>query len=205
MELLNKLEIIKQKGYTYNPETGEITSPNGYIIKGKNTMGYIQVNTTYNNKIIGVNAHQFAWYYETGEIPNIIDHINRIKDDNRFENLRNVGYYENAYNRGTTKGYRYCPLRKKVYSSITVKGNHIWLGYFETEQEALKAYLDAKEIYHAVDFDIANLPPKRKIKGYCFDKKRNKFNVLVKGEYYGTFENEKDAKKLADRILKQSE
>ena len=56
-------------------------------------------------------AHRMAWLYMTGELPNgEIDHINRVKDDNRFCNLRDVGRMENELNKGiqsnNTSGYK---------------------------------------------------------------------------------------------------
>lgn len=51
-------------------------------------------------------AHRLAWLYVYGHFPkNEIDHINRVRDDNRIANLRDVTRAENMQNtvRGTTK------------------------------------------------------------------------------------------------------
>lgn len=46
-------------------------------------------------------AHRLAWLYVYGVFPTMdLDHINRIKTDNRIENLREVSPVENARNKG---------------------------------------------------------------------------------------------------------
>ena len=42
-------------------------------------------------------AHRLAWLYMAGDWPkNLIDHINGVRDDNRFCNLRPATHAENA-------------------------------------------------------------------------------------------------------------
>lgn len=49
-------------------------------------------------------AHRLAWYYVTGEWPSMdIDHINRVRDDNRFANLRHISRAENLKNRAVRR------------------------------------------------------------------------------------------------------
>tara|TARA_R110002124_G_scaffold215107_1_gene381033 strand:+ start:123 stop:656 length:534 start_codon:yes stop_codon:yes gene_type:complete len=43
-------------------------------------------------------VHRLAWLYMYGETPNIIDHINGNRTDNRIENLREVTSQENHMN-----------------------------------------------------------------------------------------------------------
>lgn len=43
-------------------------------------------------------AHRIAWYIMTGEQPDEIDHINGIRNDNRFCNLRAATRSENQFN-----------------------------------------------------------------------------------------------------------
>lgn len=46
-------------------------------------------------------AHRLAWLYATGEWPKQeIDHVNRVKDDNRLTNLRDVSRSDNCQNIG---------------------------------------------------------------------------------------------------------
>ena len=86
------------------------------------------------------------WCLCKGEWPDgEIDHINRIRDDNRIENLRVVDRTGNTQNT-TRKGYYKCG--KKFRAVISANKKRIHLGVFETEQEAALAYSKAKETYH---------------------------------------------------------
>lgn len=78
-----------------------------------------------------------------------IDHINNIRNDNRLENLRIVNSHTNMWNR-SCKGYTYRKKINKYESSICFNKKKIYLGRFDTEEEARKAYLQAKEIYHKI-------------------------------------------------------
>ena len=85
----------------YDPLTGVFTwkytinrnAKKGQIAGRKNS-GYIEIS------IDGVKylAHRLAWYYMTGEWPDVIDHDNRIKDDNRWVNLKNGSHASNSRN-----------------------------------------------------------------------------------------------------------
>ncbi len=49
-------------------------------------------------------AHRLAWLYVKGYVPSMIDHRNRIKSDNVFENLRESDSERNQHNTGLKKG-----------------------------------------------------------------------------------------------------
>lgn len=75
----------------YDPETGE------FWRKCKQTPhqgGYLSIG--YKRRTFF--AHRLAYFLMTGRQPNVIDHINRCKHDNRWENLRNVTLGQNAAN-----------------------------------------------------------------------------------------------------------
>lgn len=86
-------------------------------------------------------AHILAWFYVTGEWPKeLIDHENTIKDDNRWDNLREATKSQNMYNKKSTSQSG----AKGVYK---VKNGRyrvlIQLGTFDTLEEASKIYNDA--------------------------------------------------------------
>lgn len=150
MERIEKLKLAIDKGYTYNPITGEVISRFGNVIKGKSNKGYIFIQLRDDNKKSFLLAHQFAWYVTYGEIVNCLDHINGVKDDNRISNLRSVTYQQNQHNRTTAKGYSWYKRDNKWQAHIRLNGKLKNLGKFNTEEEARQAYLQAKEKYHII-------------------------------------------------------
>jgi hypothetical protein len=89
----------------------------------------------------------------TGELPKEqVDHINGIKDDNRWINLRGATNGENQQNRKNQKnksGYRGVhPIGNRWQTLIRVNKKLIHIGCFETPKEAHIAYLEAKAKYH---------------------------------------------------------
>lgn len=101
-------------------------------------------------------AHRLAWFYMTGEWPaNVIDHINCIRNDNVFSNIRLATYSENQHNRNKFKstksgliGAKYDISRKKYKADIRLGRKTIFLGRFDTAIEAHNAYITAKRKYH---------------------------------------------------------
>ena len=90
--------------------------------------------------------HQIIWKLHHGDVPDglCIDHINRDKSDNRIENLRLLSNAENCLN-NDAKGY----YRKdgRFAAQIRRFGKTIHLGYFDNEEDARSAYLEAKGAY----------------------------------------------------------
>jgi hypothetical protein len=83
----------------------------------------------------------------------VIDHINRNKLDNRYENLRVITQKENSYNRtkNITSNNKYKGVVKrgnKYIASITKDGKRHEIGGFETEEDAANAYdMMAQELF----------------------------------------------------------
>jgi len=67
-------------------------------------------------------AHRLAWIYITGEWPIEIDHIDRDRSNNAFDNIRSVEHKENSKN---------MPMRKDNKSGITgvvfSKRDNLWI------------------------------------------------------------------------------
>ncbi len=148
MTRLEKCEFLKSKGYTYDSETGKIFGVIGKEIKGK-TQGYIIINgnNNFKGKVLG---HHFAWYMIYGHVYfDRLDHFNRIKTDNRISNLRILTNQQNQFNTNA-KGYCWHKQNQKWQSQIMVNGKLIYLGSFNTEEEARQSYLKAKEKLHII-------------------------------------------------------
>lgn len=95
-----------------------------------------------------LSCHRVAWALHHGRWPDgQIDHINRIKTDNRMANLREVDAYQNAANKGLSVTNRHgmkgvSPLPSgKWQAQATVFGVSKYLGCFPTKEEAHDAYV----------------------------------------------------------------
>ena len=98
-------------------------------------------------------VHRLIWIYHNGSIPDDlqIDHINGVRHDNRIENLRIVTNQENQFCRRRVKGCFWDATQDKYRAKITVNGKAIYLGYFDSEQEARRVYRAAKRRLHVVE------------------------------------------------------
>jgi hypothetical protein len=100
--------------------------------------------------------HRAAWVYMTGSQPEgQIDHINGIRDDNRFSNLRDVTPSENCQNKRTARADSSSGLigvSPRVDGTwrarIVINGKRISLGSFITAAAAHTAYLESKRQHH---------------------------------------------------------
>lgn len=77
----------------------------------------------------------------------IVDHINNIRTDDRLENLQLITTRENTSKdqEGKSKYTGVCwhKQHKKWKADIRINGAKKWLGYFDDEKEASKAYQKA--------------------------------------------------------------
>jgi len=80
----------------------------------------------------------------------LIDHIDHNRLNNSVENLRITNNSGNQQNNKNTKGYTFIKRINKYRAQIMVNGENIHLGYFDNEEDAHNAYLDAKNIYHII-------------------------------------------------------
>lgn len=144
----DKIKLAISKGYTYNISTGEISKPNGELISSRNK-GYLFINI-YNDDdgiTYRIRAHHFAYYYTYGFCPYKVDHKNRDRISNTISNLRESSYLIDNRNRNS-KGYCFDKKRNKWISQIMVNRKSIYLGRFDTKEDARNAYIEAKKKYH---------------------------------------------------------
>jgi hypothetical protein len=137
---------------SYDPETGVfIWKRNGNVAGYPKTNGYWQVRI--NNKYYLM--HRLAWLYVHGEFPAQIDHINRIRNDNRLCNLREVTRCQNQQNRSlqsnNTSGMAGVVYSKKYNSwraRIKANNKYYHLGSFKSFDEAVVARINAQTELH---------------------------------------------------------
>lgn len=121
----------------YNPDTGDFIGATGKILTAISN-GYRTV--TYKGKT--VKAHRMAWFIMTGQWPTKeIDHIDRNKLNNRWNNLRESTRSENNVNRDvradSVSGIKNIRFRASMYY-VEFKRNKVRydLGCFKTLEEA---------------------------------------------------------------------
>jgi hypothetical protein len=134
----------------YNPETGIFMrvkgvqgAAKGAIVGSPDKEGYLRVGIDY----ITHKLHRLAVLYMEGEFPaNDMDHINHVRDDNRWKNLRAATKAENAMNISlsprNTSGFCGVAWDKKGCrwaARITAAGKTMHLGNFLEIEDAIDA------------------------------------------------------------------
>lgn len=117
------------------------------IAGGITELGYVKI------KIDGKKylAHRLAYLYMTGEWPkDEIDHVNMIRSDNRWENLRAATRSQNfgnqkkyKSNKSGIKGVSWDKECSKWLAQIQVDKKKIKLGRFDNIEDAENAYAKA--------------------------------------------------------------
>lgn len=147
------MEEVRDRIY-YEPETGEVywikPSKYKYYLKGAEAGYYSKQSGYYDIKFIGKSfrLHRIIWLYMTGEWPKgQIDHINQVRSDNRWLNLRDVTNRQNSHNRKSNNKYIGVYKRglNRWEAQTTFEGKCYYLGSFNSEQKALKVYSKFKE------------------------------------------------------------
>lgn len=147
-----------KKVLSYDAETGNFTWK---IVKqgmqknmkagAQKSNGYIKICI---NKI-QYHAHRLAWLYMTGEWPKKeLDHINGVRSDNKWKNLREVTRTENNMNQkissANTSGYigvHWAKREQKWNAYIKKNRKRKHLGYFDNYEEAVAARKKAEKEY----------------------------------------------------------
>lgn len=144
----------------YDPNTGVVT----WVVKRPPTVKPGDIAGTINTsgyRIIGyqkrlILAHRLIFYIMTGGHPSVqIDHINGVRDDNRWENLRECSQHENSQNVGVsasnTSGYpgvSWHSTEKRWTAQIRFQGKGKTIGRFHSKEDAYAAYLSEKRRLH---------------------------------------------------------
>lgn len=124
----------------------------GHLAGGEGAKGYW---------MIGINgkryyAHILAWFYMTKAMPDVeIDHQDRDRKNNRWNNLRLATRRQNAANAKlpvtNTSGYKGVSWNRKLkkwFVTIRQEGKSVYLGRFSSPADAAQAYRDAAQRIH---------------------------------------------------------
>lgn len=144
--------------FSYDPETGVIkrlvTASNnakvGSAVGTPHNKGYLVVDVGGKPYLV----HRLAWLIHTGDWPeHTIDHLNGVRSDNRFANLRDIPQRLNSQNRhGTWSKTGFAgvsPNGDRFRAKLKTDGRYLCLGTFDTPEEAHAVYVAAKRRLHA--------------------------------------------------------
>lgn len=150
----NLLEEIKDK-YWYWPDSGEFHIGHDHLDEELNQPYLSSGYWTLNYKGERFRVHDLIYYIMGFDIPDIVDHINLKKFDNRWTNLRAVDKRQNNTNqprrKDNTSGYKGVYFHKshnKWMARISHHNKMKFLGYANTPEEAALLYNEAVPLYH---------------------------------------------------------
>lgn len=146
---------------TYNPASGDFVwrvrqgSACKFDIAGRtDSKGYVQVTIDKRAYL----AHRLAFFYMTGVMPvGEVDHIDGVRTNNTWSNLRDVTHGQNQQNIATCRshnkssgllGVTYDPKERKYRARIKINGRNKNIGRFPTAEAAHVAYLEFKSKLH---------------------------------------------------------
>lgn len=152
----------------YDPHTGVFVwlvdrnhlAKAGSVAGSINSCGYIQIWIDGRQ----YKASRLAWLYVHGSFPSgLMDHIDRIRTNDRISNLRVATKVENGQNLKVKKnnksgfvGVNWHKATSKWTAQIMFDGKKIYLGIFNTPEEAATSRAKAKAIYHTFNPEDSN-------------------------------------------------
>lgn len=145
---------------SYEPDTGLfrwLINTNNQLeigdVAGTKSTGYIRIRI--NNR--AYMAHQLAFLYMTGSIPNRIDHKDQNGMNNAWNNLREATTSQNncnssirSDNTSGIKGVSWCKRHNKFRARIALNKKTHYLGHYDDAEEARKVIENFRENLHGV-------------------------------------------------------
>lgn len=121
--------------------------------------GYLAVTLDHKRYLV----HRLVWLYVYGAWPaECVDHINRVRTDNRLCNLRTATRAQNRQNLSLTsrnssgfRGVSFDKKNNKWRASISVNGKAKNLGRFVVLSDAKVAYAKAAAVFHTHNMEAA--------------------------------------------------
>ena len=156
--------------FNYDPVTGVMTrkftrgnTAAGGVVGSLNGGGYRVVQIEGTTYIMA----RLIWFYMTGVWPVEVDHVNRIRDDDRWCNLREATRAQNCANKKNEfkpnkHGFRGVTRNAPGYAAhINVDNEFIHLGTFRSAVQAAIAY-DMAALEHHGPFAVFNFSGKKR-------------------------------------------
>jgi hypothetical protein len=149
-----------QQAFNYDPDTGVLSykyetlrSRAGEIAGFSHQGGYLAISLDNKQYLL----HRIIFMYVAGYMPEMVDHINHKRDDNRWVNLRDVSALDNTKNtsisqNSTTKinGVSFIKSTGRYRAYINRDYKQIHIGIYATQEEAIEArrLADIEHNYH---------------------------------------------------------
>ena len=120
---------------------------------------YININSSLgiNDKKIKIKLHRLNYYAHNQDWNildnsknNFIDHIDNNPTNNDISNLRVVTQQQNSWNRHNVRGYSITKNGRYKSQIVGEDSRQIYLGTYDTKEEARNKHLEAKKIYHII-------------------------------------------------------
>jgi len=156
--MLTQAELKEILNYDLDTEVWTWKVDRSIKVKAGDRAGTIDPTTGYRK--IGINGKKYqssrlAYFYMTGKWPeHTMDHKNRIRDDDRWCNLKPATKTEQQRNRGMQKnnnsghtGVSWHKPTKKWMAQIKVDKKRIHLGLFDNLEEAVAFRKEAELKY----------------------------------------------------------
>jgi len=159
-EMIDLTQDYVKSLFDYNKETGDFLWK---IARGRNVKvgqkagclnksGYMSVKIDGNSYLV----HRLIWLYETGSMPmQYIDHKNRVRNDNRWCNLREASFSDNCQNLSLPKhntsghmGVSWYARDSKWNVYIKVNRKNKWLGRYALLDDAIKTRKLGEDKYY---------------------------------------------------------
>ena len=149
-QLINILDYNENTGvFVWKNPSRYSPSMAGEFAGNKNSLGYIAISID----MIKYYGHRLAWLYVHGYFPEgEIDHKNKIRNDNRISNLREVSHQCNlrnsknsSNNTSGVKGVYWFKRTKRWGAGITIFGKDHHLGYYDDFDDAVCARLAGEQ------------------------------------------------------------
>lgn len=155
-------EVLNYIKLNFKVENGVVFRNDGYI-GSLNRDRYRQFKINYGEykNRITVSAHHIAWFFYKGEWPKSeLDHIDRDKENNNEDNLRESDKYFQALNRSAVENKKSgLPIgvkRKGLYYEgyATINGKKIYVGMSKNPEEIgrrVKAFMLERNAWYFED------------------------------------------------------
>ena len=137
--------------YDYKPLTGELIRKRKteFTAGTMNSRGYLHTQIGEHKYVI----HRVVWKWVTGSDPQalMLDHKDRNKTNNAWNNLRVATGSQNQANTGRASGVHCVQLKSgriRFVASISIGGRNKNLGRFDTQEEAESCYRNAHVSLH---------------------------------------------------------